>query len=313
MTGNRKGFTIGTRGSALALYQAEWVRKRLGDNHPGVEFPVKVISTSGDEILDRSLPEIGGKGVFTKEIEDALLRREIDIAVHSLKDVPTELPDGLELGAVTIREDVRDAFIPHPSSQARTIDELPAGSVIATGSLRRRAQIMSWGRDISVVDLRGNLNTRFDKLGRSDWAGMILARAGVMRLGHTERIGETLSVERMMPAVGQGALGLEIRSGDDATRGIISVLVSDATTAATVAERAFLGKLEGGCKVPIGAYGRIESNRLLLGGLVASLDGVHVYRGKLEGDPDRARELGVELAETLLRSGAGRALEGIRS
>jgi hydroxymethylbilane synthase len=312
MASARRKFVIGSRGSQLALYQAEWVKARLSEAHPGLDFPVKVISTSGDVVLDRPLSELGGKGVFTKEIEDALIAREIDLAVHSLKDVPTELPPGLGIAAVTRREDVRDVFIPHPKAAVKTIDALPPGAVIATGSLRRRAQLMSWGKQIEIVDLRGNLATRFTKLEQSSWAGMILAKAGVVRLGLADRIGETIDVERMVPAVGQGALGVEVRSGEPELEALLSVIVSEATTFATAAERAFLARLEGGCKVPIGAYGRIEDGLLHLDGLVASLDGVHVYRGKVTGDPEEAAALGDRLAGTLLDSGAGRALEGIR-
>lgn len=309
----RRKFVIGSRGSQLALYQAEWVRARLSEAHPGTDFPVKVISTSGDVVLDRPLSEVGGKGVFTKEIEDALIAREIDLAVHSLKDVPTELPPGLEIAAVTRREDVRDVFIPHPKAAIRTIGELPPGAIVATGSLRRRAQLMSWANHLEVVDLRGNLATRFTKLEQSSWAGMILAKAGVVRLGLADRIGETLDVERMVPAVGQGALGVEVRSGEPELAAILSVIVSEATTFATAAERAFLARLEGGCKVPIGAYGRVEDGVLRLDGLVASLDGRLVYRGKAAGNPEEAADLGHGLAGTLLDSGAGKALEGIRT
>jgi hydroxymethylbilane synthase len=313
MASPRRKYVIGSRGSQLALYQAEWVKARLSEAHPGTDFPVKVISTSGDVVLDRPLSEVGGKGVFTKEIEDALIAREIDLAVHSLKDVPTELPPGLEIAAITRREDVRDVFIPHPEAAVRTIGELPPGAVVATGSLRRRAQLMSWANHLEVVDLRGNLATRFSKLEKSSWAGMILAKAGVVRLGLADRIGETIDVERMVPAVGQGALGVEVRSGEPELAAILSVIVSEATTYATTAERAFLARLEGGCKVPIGAYGRIEDGALRLDGLVASLDGQHVYRGKAAGDPEEAAAIGDRLAGTLLDSGAGKALEGIRT
>ena len=299
-------------GSQLALVQAEWVKQRLAEAYPDVAFTIKVISTIGDVILDKPLPEVGGKGVFTKEIEDALIAREIDIAVHSLKDLPTELPPGLTIAAVTRREDARDVFIPHPASPARTIAELAPGSVIATGSLRRRAQAMSWAKGLVIVDLRGNLATRFAKLEQSTWAGMILARAGVVRLGLVEKIGETIDIDLMVPAVGQGALGIEIRTGEAGLVELLSVIASEATTCATNAERAFLRRLEGGCQVPIGAHGRIESGRLHLDGLVASLDGTQVYRGKVSGAPDDGADLGLGLAETLLKSGAGKALEGIR-
>ncbi len=312
MTTTRASYVIGSRGSQLALFQAEWVKHRLAEAHPDAGFTIKVISTIGDVILDKPLPEVGGKGVFTKEIEDALLSREIDIAVHSLKDLPTELPPGLSIAAVTRREDPRDVFIPHPAAAARTIAELPPGAVIATGSLRRRAQAMSWSKGLVIVDLRGNLATRFRKLEESEWAGIILAKAGVVRLGLAEKIGETIGIDRMVPAVGQGALGIEIRSGEDDLVELLSVIASDATTFATNAERAFLRRLEGGCQVPIGAHGRIEGGTLHLEGLVASLDGKQVYRGKVSGPPPGAAGLGLRLAETLLKSGAGSALEGIR-
>lgn len=312
MASARRKVVIGSRGSQLALYQANWVKERLAAAHPGTGFTVKVISTSGDEVLDRPLSEVGGKGVFTKEIEDALIARTIDLAVHSLKDVPTELPPGLEIAAVTRREDVRDVFIPHPKAAVKTLADLPPGSVVATGSLRRRAQLLSWLKGIEVVDLRGNLATRFSKLEKSSWAGMILARAGVVRLGLADRIGETIDIGRMMPAVGQGALGIEVRSGEPELAALLSVIVSEATTYATTAERAFLGRLEGGCKVPIGAWGRIEEGTLRLDGLVASLDGRQVYRGSVSGDPKDAAALGDRLAGSLLESGAGKALEGIR-
>ena len=303
---------IATRRSRLARWQTDHIAARLRAAHPGLTVEIVEVVTKGDEVRDRALSAIGERGLFTRELERVLLAGRADIAVHSLKDMPTELPPGLEIGAVTKREDVRDVFIPRPDAVARTIDELPPGSVIATGSLRRRAQIMSWSKGFEVVDLRGNLATRFSKLEKSDWAGMILARAGVVRLGLADRIGEAIDTARMMPAVGQGALGIEVRSGEPELLSMLSVLVSEATTCSTTAERAFLGKLEGGCKVPIGAYGRIESDTLHLDGLVASLDGKHVYRGKVSGEPGAAALLGVRLAETLLRSGAGKALEGIR-
>jgi hydroxymethylbilane synthase len=312
MAQERTKYVIGSRGSQLALYQAEWVKARLTEAHPGFNFPVKVISTSGDAVLDRPLHELGGKGVFTKEIEDALIAREIDLAVHSLKDVPTELPPGLVLAAITRREDARDVFIPHPKASVRTLDGLSGGAVVATGSLRRRAQLLSWGKGLNVVDLRGNLATRFSKLEKSDWAGMILAKAGVLRLGLADRIGETIDIERMVPAPGQGALGIEVRAGEPDVEAVLSVIVSEATTFATSAERAFLARLEGGCKVPIGAYGRIEDGTLHLEGLVASVDGALVYRGRVSGDPSDAAGLGDRLAGTLLESGAGKALEGVR-
>jgi hydroxymethylbilane synthase len=309
---------IGTRGSALALWQAHWVRDALLRHHPDLAIQLEIIKTTGDKILDSPLSLIGDKGLFTREIEQALLRNHIDLAVHSLKDLPTELPAGLALGAVTERGDVRDVFIPHPRARNRCLADLDPGSVLATGSLRRRAQLLAMDRGFSVVDIRGNLNTRMRRLEESDWAGMILARAGVVRLGWVERIGETIDPNVMLPAVGQGALGIEIRGADARTRELIAVLEHVPTRQATTAERALLHRLEGGCQVPLGTLARREDGgggkgRLVLDGLVATLEGDRVVRGSTSGSPDDAERIGTSLAEQLLADGADEILRKIRT
>jgi hydroxymethylbilane synthase len=309
--------TIGSRGSELALWQARWVQAELKRMSPHVTVTIEIIKTTGDRVLDAPLSQIGDKGLFTKEIEEALLDRRIDIAVHSLKDLPTRLPAGLVLGAVCEREDVRDVFIPHPSNPRRTLLEQEQGARIATGSLRRRCQLLSFRRDLEVVDLRGNLNTRMKKLEQSNWAGMILARAGVVRLGWRAAIGEEIATSVMLPAVGQGALGIEIREGDVATASIISGLNHEATVLAVTAERALLRRLEGGCQVPIGTHARLEKTGgarvLVLDAMVGSLDGRTVLRGSTTGDPEEAESLGMALAESLLARGAEKILEAIRT
>ncbi|MCC6395373.1 MAG: hydroxymethylbilane synthase [Bacteroidetes bacterium] len=309
---------IGSRGSDLALWQAHWVRDRLMERFPGTAFVVEIIKTTGDRILDAPLSRIGDKGLFTREIEHALLTRSIDLAVHSLKDLPTSLPDGLRLGAVTEREDVRDVFLPRPGNPIRSFAEQPQGAHVATGSLRRTCQLLHVRPDLKIVDIRGNLNTRYKKLTESDWAGMILARAGVLRLGWEDRIGESLDPLFVLPAVGQGALGIEIRSEDNRTLAAVAALHHQATGQSTTAERALLRALEGGCQVPIGAYARVMTGsqgapRLVLDAMVGSLDGKQVVRGTVSGSPDHAEELGGRLAADLLERGARGILDTIRS
>jgi hydroxymethylbilane synthase len=309
---------IGTRGSELALWQARWVQSELARRRPDLEVEIEVIKTKGDKIIDSPLSKIGDKGLFTREIEQALLRRDIDLAVHSLKDLPTQLPDGLRIGAVLEREDVRDVFIPRPGNENQTMLGQPPGARIATGSLRRRCQLLNLRKDFSVVDIRGNLNTRMRKLEKSDWAGMILARAGVARLGMLERAGEVLSPELFLPAVGQGALGVEVREEDLRVRAIVEELNHEPTLRSTTAERALLRRLEGGCQIPIGAYAQIETDdglepRLTLDALVGSLDGNTLVRDQAAGSPGEAEQLGIALAESLLRAGADQILRKIRS
>jgi hydroxymethylbilane synthase len=309
---------IGSRGSDLALWQAHWVRDRLIERFPAKTFVVEIIKTTGDKILDAPLSRIGDKGLFTREIEHALLSRSIDLAVHSLKDLPTTLPDGLLLGAVTEREDVRDVFLPRPGNPIRTFAQQPQGARIATGSLRRKCQLLHVRPDLGIVDIRGNLNTRYKKLTESDWAGMVLARAGVLRLGWEDRIGESLDPLIILPAVGQGALGIEIRADDDQTLAEVLTLHHQATGQSTTAERALLRTLEGGCQVPIGTYARVTAGaegapQMVLDAMVGSLDGKQVVRGTVSGPPVRAEELGERLAADLLQRGARSILEKIRS
>jgi hydroxymethylbilane synthase len=272
-----------------------------------------MIKTLGDKILDSPLSKIGDKGLFTKEIERALLGGEIDLAVHSLKDLPTRLPPGLTIGAVTEREDVRDAFIAHPHKPYPSLSSLPKGAAIATGSLRRKCQLLHRRPDLRIVDLRGNLNTRMQKLLESSWNGMILAAAGLRRLGWEEKITEVLPVDLILPAVGQGALAVEIREGDMRVRQILHVLHHPETMQCTSGERAFLRFLEGGCQIPIGTYGRIEQGRFKLDAIVGSLDGQRVVRGTIDGDPSESEQLGIRLAQELLGRGAREILDEIRS
>lgn len=307
---------IGSRGSELALWQARWVQQRLQERFDDLEITITIIKTTGDRILDAPLSKIGDKGLFTREIEAALLRGEIDIAVHSLKDLPTRLPGGLVLGAVTEREDVRDVFIPHPQNPTRTLLSQAEGAQIATGSLRRKCQLLNLRPDVKIVDIRGNLNTRVKKLDESAWAGMLLARAGVVRLGWIERIGETLDPLQILPAVGQGALGVEIREGDRRIEELVSVVHHPPTAQATLAERALLRTLEGGCQIPIGAYGRVLTENgvqvLKLDAMVGSLDGTTVLRASGQGPGADAERIGEQVARSLLQKGADRILEDIR-
>lgn len=310
---SNKPLVIGTRGSELALWQAHWVQHSLAEKFPGLTIEITVIKTKGDKVLDSPLSKIGDKGLFTREIESALLSNEIDLAVHSLKDLPTELPKGLSIGAICEREDVRDVFIPNPKNKVRTLLEQPRGAHIATGSLRRKCQLLNARPDMRVVDLRGNLNTRFRKLEESDWSGMILARAGVVRLGWTEKIGDVLDTELMLPAVGQGALGIEVRENDSRVRTFVSALHHEATASAAMAERSLLHRLEGGCQIPVGAYGRVEGTTLRLSAVVGSLDGTRVVKGSMEGSVSDSGHIGVALAEKLLNDGADEILSDIRN
>ncbi len=311
--GPNKTVRIGTRGSKLAMWQAHWVRQELQTQWPERAFTIEIIRTKGDRTLDSPLSTIGDKGLFTREIEDALLESTIDLAVHSLKDLPTDLPPGLTIGAVTRREDVRDVFIPHPRSQEKSLLGQPHGATIATGSLRRKCQILSLRPDLAIADIRGNLDTRIRKLETSAWGGMLLARAGVVRLGWEKIIGETLDAETILPAVGQGALGLEIRAADREMSSCVEPIADRAATSATAAERALLKHLGGGCQVPIGAYGRIESGVLKLDAIVGSLDGTSTVRGSIAGNPRQAESLGSSLAEQLLSRGGDRILASIRA
>ena len=302
---------IGTRGSDLALWQARHVKARLERRFRSLTVALDVIKTTGDKILNQALSAIGDKGLFTKEIEQALLDRRIDIAVHSLKDLPTETPAGLRIAAVTRREDVRDVLI---SRQWRSIDALPEGALIATGSLRRTSQLRHLRPDVEIVDIRGNLNTRFAKFDASKWDGMLLAHAGVKRLGWSDRIAQVIPAHLILPAVGQGALGIEIRDGDDAALRAVRSLAHPVTFAATAAERALLRELEGGCQVPIGAWARMEEGRLVLDAMVGSIDGtVRLDATGSVADLAHAEQLGRRLAKKLYQHGAKEILDDIRA
>jgi hydroxymethylbilane synthase len=308
-----KRLIIGTRGSELALWQSNFVKSELRKLFPALDVELQIIKTLGDKILDSPLSRIGDKGLFTKEIDHALLDRTIDIAVHSAKDVPTILPAGLTIGAVVEREDVRDAFIAHPAKNHRRFGDLPRHAKIATGSLRRRCQLLQIRPDLEVIDIRGNLNTRLKKLATSDWDGMVLARAGVKRLGWEERIAEVLPVETMLPAVGQGALAIVMREKDEGVRELVQKLHHESTAVAVNGERAFLRFLEGGCQVPIGTYGRLEDGKFRLDALIGSLDGRRVVRGSIGGSPAESEALGIQLAKQLLERGGREILSEIRT
>lgn len=302
--------TIGTRGSQLALWQTNWVKAEIQKRHPTIEVEVQVISTKGDRVLDVSLPKLGeqGKGLFTKELEDAILEGRVDLAVHSLKDLPTELPAGLHIGAICEREDVRDALVARP--EIRSFDELPQRALIGTSSLRRQAQLRTVRPDLVIEPVRGNVDTRLRKLDEGQYDAIVLAAAGLHRLGHANRITEHLSEDLMLSAVGQGALAIETREGDAATAEIVHHLNHQVTRLACTAERAFLKGLGGGCLVPIAAHATIESDFMTLHGLVASPHGAEAVRGKKSGTARDAEALGRLLADDLLARGAARILAG---
>jgi hydroxymethylbilane synthase len=301
---------IGTRGSKLALWQANWVKSVLEQNFPPTPIELIVIKTQGDKILDVPLAKVGGKGLFVKEIEQALLTRRIDIAVHSMKDMPADIPEGLCIGAIPERENPVDVFISRNGAQ---FNELAAGSVIGTSSLRRGAQLRHARPDIVIQPIRGNLDTRLKKLESENFDALVLAAAGVKRLDLEHKITEYLDPEIMLPAVGQGALCIEIRK-DDSTVGPLVASLEHASTRAVVAgERAFLNRLEGGCQVPIAGHGRISEKQFAITGLVAEVDGSRVIKGEKSGPLDSAETIGIDLAEELLAGGADKILEKLKS
>lgn len=292
--------TIGTRSSKLALWQAQYVAKRLREQHAGLAVAIRRMTTKGDKILDAPLAKIGGKGLFTKELEDAMLAGEIDLAVHSLKDMPTEVPAGLTICAVTAREDPGDAVV---SPQYRTLRNLPQGAKVGTSSLRRRAQLLHARPDLDIRDLRGNVNTRLAKLDSERFDAIILAVAGLKRLGFADRITEILPKSTILPAVGQGALAIEARADDAAAAGWVAFLHDAQTAACARAERAFLARVEGGCQVPVGVYATPCAAGLHVEAVIASLDGARLYRAAMEGAAETAEELGRGLADRLLDDG----------
>ncbi|MBW3656364.1 MAG: hydroxymethylbilane synthase, partial [Gemmatimonadetes bacterium] len=290
---------IASRGSELALWQSRAVEAALRAADPSLEVRIDVIRTTGDRIQDVPLAKIGDKGLFTKELDSALLAGDADLAVHSLKDVPTRLPEGLALAAVTVREDPRDVVLLAPG-RTSGLDALEPGARVGTSSLRRRAQLQALRPDLEVLDLRGNLNTRLAKLDRGDYDAIILAAAGVRRLGWEDRISESLDPGQWLPAVGQGALAVVCRADRPDVLDRLRALHDPLTAACTTAERALLRALEGGCQVPIGALGRVDGDRLVLDGLVADTDGTRILRVQESGPVDDAHEIGRRAADALL-------------
>ena len=302
MTKNK--VVIGTRASKLALWQAEWVRSELERMNPGLRVELNKIKTTGDKILDVPLAKVGGKGLFVKEIEEALLSGEADLAVHSMKDVPTEFPEGLELAVICKREDPRDAFITAPKAKIHGFKDLPQGASIGTSSLRRSCQLLSLRPDVRIMQLRGNLDTRLRKLDEGQFDAIILAVAGVKRLGWADRITEILSPDITLPAIGQGAIGIECRVDDDFTHTLIAPLNHAESAICVKAERALLKRLEGGCQVPIAAYARIVEGKLVMDSLVGSVSGDRIIREHSVGRTEDAAAIGTALAEALLAKGA---------
>jgi len=299
---------IATRKSALALWQAEYVKARLEFFHPGLVVELVPMSTQGDKILDTPLAKIGGKGLFVKELETAMLEDRADIAVHSMKDVPVEFPEGLMLSTICEREDPRDAFV---SNHFSSLDQLPQGAVVGTSSLRRQCQIKALRPDLQIRDLRGNVNTRLAKLDAGEFDAIILAAAGLIRLGFHARIAAYLPVSQSLPANGQGAVGIECRSDDAAVRALLAPLEHTATRQAVLAERAMNRALHGGCQVPIGAFAEIDGDKLYLRGLVGQLDGQQILQAEVRGAAIDGEALGQQLAGMLLAQGAGAILAAV--
>ena len=297
---------IGSRGSQLALWQANWVKSELERLHSNVDINIRVITTSGDKIQDVPLAKIGGKGLFVKEIEEALLANEIDLAVHSMKDVPMELPTELGISVITKRENPLDALI---SKNGEKLADLPQGATIGTSSLRRSSQLLKYRDDFKIHPLRGNVDTRLRKVEEGKYDAILLASAGLNRLGWANRITEEISHDILLPAMGQGALGIETRLDDTKIYDLISTLNHEQTHYAVSAERSLVGRLDGGCQVPIGAYARVEKGLITLKGLVASLDGEVIYKLENVGPVDDAINIGQELGSKLLKMGANEILE----
>lgn len=300
--------TIGTRQSLLALWQSNHIAALLRKEYSECEVVLKKIVTKGDRILDVPLAQIGGKGLFTKEIEEDLLDGTVDLAVHSLKDMPTILPEGLCLTAITERANVGDAFV---SNKYATFEELPLGSVVGTSSLRRKAQLLAKRPDLEIRDLRGNVDTRLRKLDEGLYDAIILAAAGLERLGHGDRISSLISADVCLPAVGQGALAIEARTADKEVRDMLSFLNDLNTKQATDAERAFLGLLEGGCQVPIGVHADVEGENIRIEAIIAALDGSNILRDTINGKADDAVSLGQQLGKKMLAAGGQEILASI--
>jgi hydroxymethylbilane synthase len=299
---------IATRKSQLALWQAEYVRDILLQYHPDLNVELVKMTTQGDKILDTPLAKVGGKGLFVKELEAGLLSGDADIAVHSMKDVPVELPEGLHLSVICPREDPRDAFV---SKNYMSFESLPKGARLGTSSLRRQCQLAAQRPDLNIIDLRGNVNTRLQKLDAGDYDAIILAAAGLKRLGMQDRITETLSPEISLPAIGQGAVGIECRVDDGWVNELLAPLNDRDTAIRVRAERALNHRLQGGCQVPIAGYAELAHGVILLRGLVGTVDGSKIIHGEIAGQPEDAEYLGRVLAEDLLSRGADAILENL--
>ena len=300
---------IGSRGSELALWQANYIKREIEKKNKNVNVEINIIKTKGDKILDVALSKIGDKSLFTKELEVELLAKRIDLAVHSLKDLQTQIPAGLKLAAVTKRHEVEDVLIAR--KKGITIQSLPEFGVVATGSLRRRSQLLHLRPDLTIIDLRGNVPSRIQKFLESEWDAIILARAGVERLNLKKHISSLIPIEDILPAVGQGALGIEIYEDNKVVEEIIKSLHHDDTYKAIIAERSLLRALEGGCQVPIGAFAEVKSSGLYLDAVVGSLDGSITYRKKLRGSKNDPEKLGKTLAKDLLKAGAKEILNEV--
>ena len=305
-----KTLKIATRQSPLALWQANYVKDRLQQLYPDLTIELVPMVTKGDVILDSPLAKIGGKGLFVKELENALLNKEADIAVHSMKDVPMQFPEGLGLAVICQREDPRDAFVSH---SYRTFAELPQGAVVGTSSLRRQCQLKALRPDLDIRSLRGNVGTRLSKLDNGDYDAIILASAGLIRLGLADRIASFIDVEQSLPAAGQGAVGIECRTDDMQVQALLAPLADAETTYCVRAERAMNNHLQGGCQVPIGGYAVLQQGQLYLRALVGDVDGSQIIRAEGKSAVENADVLGVQIAEQLLAQGADKILQSIYS
>lgn len=302
----RKEIIVGSRGSRLALIQSELVISELKKHYPQIDFKIKKIKTIGDKILDKTLNKIGGKGLFVKEIETALLKGEIDMAVHSMKDVPSEFPKGLQISAITKRKDVRDILI---TKEGNSFNELKQGAKIGTSSLRREAQLRGLRKDLNIVPIRGNVETRINKIKEMDLDGVILAAAGLIRLGLEDRISESFSPYDIVPAVGQGALGIETREDDSLIKEMVSKINDDSTSLAVKGERRFMTILNGGCHVPVGGFAYIEDEKLKMIGMVSSIDGQRIIKAYGEDEVQNYGKLGSKIAEEVLSRGGREILQ----
>lgn len=310
----RNKIVIGTRGSKLALWQANWVKDKLTELYPTIKIEIEKIKTTGDKILDAPLAKIGGKGLFVKEIEEALLSKRVDLAVHSMKDVPTEIPEGLQISAICEREDPRDAFI---SRDGILLNELPQGAVVGTSSLRRTVQLKALRSDLAIKPLRGNVDTRIRKLREGEFQAILLAMAGLKRMGFESIVTEIISEDLMIPAIGQGAIGIETRIDDDFVNELIKPLNHEETAVCILAERAFLSVMGGGCQVPLACHARVinlqpSALSLRLIGMIGDPEGkLSIIKGFREGDISQSQTLGAELAKELLQRGGKEILERV--